>query len=348
MFLKSKERQLRRKLAGLIILVSLIAIMPVRAMAWGSEGHQITALIAYDLLTPRARNNVLAVLQGRKITALAVWPDDLKRAGQGCVIPGAIGCNPNYRPETAQWHFVDIPINESKYDPHGEYCRSSRYGDCIVPAIEDFRSILNRSTNRAFAANGDEQKRKLHDALSFVTHLLGDIHQPLHCADNKDGGGNSVLVTWQNEPQYTWDNIWNLHSVWDEYIVDRNIKAMKPGQRTFRLYAKSLFNELSPAERDYAQLKSSSIEVGLDENVIVWAEGSLAVAKTSTYKLPTSTVKTSTRGFQKKDRNGKPLDIVVLDEKYFTDNMPVVEKQLRLGGIRLARILNEIYDKDIQ
>ena len=347
MFRKKEGWQRRKSMVSLVVLVSLLAMAPVRALAWGNEGHQITALIAYDLLTPRARNNVLAVLEGRKITALAIWPDDLKRAGEGCVIPGLKVCNSNYRPETSEWHFVDIPLADTRFDPEGDYCHTSRYGDCIIPAIEGFRGILNKSTNRAFAANGDEQKRKLHDALSFVTHLVGDLHQPLHCADNKDAGGNAVLVTWQNEPVYTWDKIWNLHSVWDEYIVDRNIKAMPTGQRTFTRYAKSLFNGLSQAERDYAQLKSPVIETGTAENVIAWAEGSHALAKTSTYVLPSTKVKTSTRGFQKKDKQGNPLDIIVLDEDYFTGNMPVVEKQLRLGGIRLARILNEIYDKDI-
>jgi len=70
------------------------------------------------------------------------------------------------------------------------------------------------------------------------------------------------------------------------------------------------------------------------------------LAKSSAYHLPSKTVKTSTRGFQKIVQ-GQPVDIVVLDEKYFTDNMPVVEKQLQRGGVRLARILNEIFDKDI-
>src|ERR1041384_7358932 len=172
MFLRNKRARLRRGLACLVMLVCSTTMMPVRTMAWGNEGHQITALIAYALLTPKARNNVLAVLEQEKITDVATWPDDLKRAGKGCVIPGAKECNPNYRPETAQWHFVDIPISgEGKYDPQADYCRPSRYGDCIVPAIEDFRDILNKSTRRAFDSNSDEQKRKLHDALSFIVHL---------------------------------------------------------------------------------------------------------------------------------------------------------------------------------
>lgn len=349
MSLRNKRVRMRRTLACLTVLVCLTTIAPVSASAWGNEGHQITALVAYMLLTPRARNNVDAVLAGKKIDGIATWPDDLKRAGEGCVVPNAKGCNPNYRPETSQWHFVDMPLGDGRFDPKGDYCRSSRYGDCIVPAIDDFRDILNRSTRRTFASNGDEQKRKLHDALSFIVHLLGDIHQPLHCAqNNNDGGGNNVLVTWTGEPKYTYDVVWNLHSVWDEYLVDRNISLMPQGKRTYPAYAASLFKKLNKAERDYAQAKASNIESGRAETVVAWAEGSHALAKTSAYSLPSKTVKTSTRGAQKKDRQGKPLDLIVLNEKYFTDNMTEVEGQLRLGAVRLARILNEIYDKDIQ
>lgn len=347
MFFRNGSRSLRR-MAALVVLSFLITMMPVRTMAWGSQGHKITALIAFALLTPRAQTNVIAVLQGQRIDGVATWPDELKRAGQGCVVPGAPGCNPNYRPETTQWHFADIPIKgDGRFDPQADYCRPSRYGDCIVPAIEGFRDILNKSTNRAFAANGDEQKRKLHDALSFIVHFLGDVHQPLHCADNDDAGGNNVLVSWQGEPKYTYDDIWNLHSVWDEYLVERNIMAMEPNKRTYNRYAEWLYNKLSTEERNYAQLKSPVIQADRAENVISWAEGSHALARTSAYNLPSKKVKTSSRGFQKKDRQGKLMDITVLDEKYFSQNLPVAEKQLRLGGVRLARILNEIYDKDI-
>lgn len=348
MLLRNRGGRLAKGLAGWIIIVCLTTILPGRAMAWGREGHQTTALIAYLLLTPRAQKNLLAVLQGRKIAEVSTWPDDIKRAGKGCVTPGAPGCSPEYRPETDHWHYVDIPFEDSKFDPKADYCRSTRYGDCIIPAIEEFREILNRSTRRAFAANSDEQKRKLHDALSFIVHFLGDIHQPLHCAErNHDAGGNNVAVTWEGEPKYTYDDVWNLHSVWDEYIVERNIKTMPQDKQTYSFYAKALFDKLSQAERDYAQLKSASIEAGRAETVEAWAEDSHALAKSGAYGLPSKTVKTSTRGFQKKNPQGQALEIIVLDEKYFTDNMPVVARQLQLGGVRLARILNQIYDKEI-
>src|SRR5205085_7822821 len=243
MTLMNNRSRLARGLACLSALACLTTLMPGRALAWGSEGHQITALVAYMLLTPRAQKNLAAFLEGRKITEVATWPDDIKRPGKGCVTPGAAGCNPEYRPETAQWHFVDIPLEADQYDPKADYCRSTRYGDCIVPAIEDFRDLLSRSTKRAFASNGDEQKRKLHDALGFLVHFLGDIHQPLHCAErNHDAGGNNVPVTWDGEPKYTYDQVWNLHAVWDEYLVERNIQTMPQERRTHAFYAKALFD----------------------------------------------------------------------------------------------------------
>src|SRR6185295_12385556 len=100
MLLRNRSGWLARGLAGWIIIVCLITILPGRARAWGRDGHQTTALIAYLLLTPRAQKNLLAVLQGRKIVEVSTWPDDIKRAGKGCVTPGAPGCGPEYRPET--------------------------------------------------------------------------------------------------------------------------------------------------------------------------------------------------------------------------------------------------------
>ncbi len=338
---------LRRFVSFLLIAAFLIAVTPVQTLAWGDEGHKITALIAYALLNPRAKANVDVVLEGVKITDAAVWPDALKRAGDGCTKPGA-DCNPNYRPETTQWHFVDMPLNGTgKFSKTADYCRSTREGDCIVLAIEDFKDMLARSTRGAFADKRSEDKRKFHDALSFMVHFLGDIHQPLHCADNDDAGGNGVLVTWQNEPAYQWDTIWNLHSVWDEYLVTRNIMKMNTAEKTYAKYAASLVLTVSEAERKYAQMKSQTINSNQPETTAAWAESSFVVAKNSTYKLPTNTVTKSTRGAEKKDRQGQLRKIVVLDENYFNANMPEVERQLRLGGVRLARILNEIYDKDI-
>lgn len=321
-----------KKLATYLVTIAfLITIVPVRTLAWGGDGHRITALIAYALLNPRAKKNVDILLQGRTIAQISTWPDDLRRpwlgevANPDCVVPGVAGCNPNYRPETALWHFVDIPVEgNGHFSKDADYCRSTRQGDCVVLAIDDFVVLLKQSTNGVFANYKVDKKRQYHDALSFLVHFLGDIHQPLHCAErNGDAGGNLVQVTWQNPPSGTW----NLHSVWDGELVKRNIT--KAGKQNADEYAAWVVQNLPVAERDYATLKSSTIKPGTPENVVAWAESSHTIARNVAYSKP-----------------AQP-GVTVLDQAYFDAAVPEVQKQLRLGGVRLARLLNEIFDKDI-
>jgi hypothetical protein len=321
-----------KKLATYVVTVAfLITILPVRTLAWGDDGHRITALIAYKLLNPRAKQNVDTLLQGRSIAEVSTWPDDLKRPWLGfnpdpkCVVPGVSGCNPNFRPETALWHFVDIPVEgDGHFSKDADYCRSTRQGDCIVLAIDDFVVLLKRSTEHAFGTYKPDKKRQYHDALGFLVHFLGDIHQPLHCAErNNDGGGNAVEVTWQNPPPGTL----NLHSVWDSELVKRNISLA--GKQNYNDYAVWVVQHLSAAERNYATLNSETIEPGKPENVIAWAESSHTIARNVAYSKP-----------------AQP-GVTTLDQAYFDAAVPKVQQQLRLGGVRLARILNEIFDKDI-
>ena len=321
-----------KKLATYVVTVAfLITILPVRTLAWGDDGHRITALIAYKLLNPRAKQNVDTLLQGRSIAEVSTWPDDLKRPWLGfnpdpkCVVPGVSGCNPNFRPETALWHFVDIPVEgDGHFSKDADYCRSTRQGDCIVLAIDDFVVLLKRSAEHAFGTYKPDKKRQYHDALGFLVHFLGDIHQPLHCAErNNDGGGNAVEVTWQNPPPGTL----NLHSVWDGELVKRNISLA--GKQNYNDYAVWVVQHLSAAERNYATLNSDTIEPGKPENVIAWAESSHTIARNVAYSKPTQP------------------GVTTLDQAYFDAAVPKVQQQLRLGGVRLARILNEIFDKDI-
>ena len=324
-------KTLKKFAAYLVTIAFLITMLPAPTLAWGGEGHRITALIAYKLLKPRAKANVDILLQGRTIAEVSTWPDDLKRPWVGfdpnpkCVVPGVDGCNPNYRPETALWHFVDIPVESNgHFSKDADYCRSTRQGDCIVLAIDDFVALLNRSTEQAFSSYKVDKKRQYHDALGFLVHFLGDLHQPLHCAErNNDGGGNSVQVTWQNGPQT------NLHSVWDGELVKRNIRKMPSNKQNEGDYATWVVQHLSVAERDYANLESTTIKPGTPENVIAWAESSHTIARKVAYSKPAQ------------------AGVTTLDQAYFDAAVPKVQEQLRLGGVRLARILNEIFDKDI-
>jgi hypothetical protein len=138
-------------------LLSLIVAAPVQALAWGQEGHSIIAEVAQHRLSPGAAAEVARLLgPGRSLASVSSWADDIR----------------DERPETYRWHFVDMPLAETKYDPD-KHCKPTEKGDCIVAALERLKKDLQ-------CAPTNDQKR---DALRFVIHFVRDIHQPLHTVD---------------------------------------------------------------------------------------------------------------------------------------------------------------------
>jgi len=168
-----------------LLLALLFALLaPLPAWAWGAEGHEIIAAIALDELTPRARGQVAQLLgsPGMMIHD-ANWADEIR----------------DLRPDTGRWHYVDIPLNAAGYDAR----RDCPHQACAVAQIEqDQRILADPRAPRAMRA----------EALRFLIHFVGDVHQPLHSEDNGDKGGNAIRVTLDGERA-------NLHRVWDADTV---------------------------------------------------------------------------------------------------------------------------------
>jgi hypothetical protein len=157
-----------RRLAIVLIVATLV---PAQAFAWGSEGHRIIAEIAEQHLQPetaRQIRDLLAIENETSLAHVANWADQIRPQ----------------RPETASWHFVDIPITAPGYDRS----RDCAGDNCVVAKIDQFTDELR---NPALAP------RQRLEALKFVVHFVGDLHQPLHASDNNDRGGNEVHVTFQ-------------------------------------------------------------------------------------------------------------------------------------------------------
>jgi hypothetical protein len=167
------------------VVVAVIAgCLP--SFAWGPEGHSLVARIAHAQLTPAARARVDEILgPDTTMVSIASWADEVRRS----------------RADTAPWHYIDIPIDQ----PHLDMARDCPKGDCVIAKIEDFRKALN---DPAIAP------AQLREDLMFLIHFIGDMHQPLHCSDNKDKGGNDVHVEFFGKPT-------NLHSVWDSGLLGR-------------------------------------------------------------------------------------------------------------------------------
>jgi hypothetical protein len=154
------------------------------AVAWGPEGHSLIARIAEAQLKPAVHARVVEILgPGKNMSSVASWADEVRRS----------------RPETGPWHYVDIPIGEAHFDM-GRDCAG---GACIVAAIAAMEQKL-----RDPAADAGARR----EALMFLIHFVGDMHQPLHCSDHDDKGGNSVPVIYR-------DRRTSLHSAWDSGLL---------------------------------------------------------------------------------------------------------------------------------
>lgn len=207
-------------------------------LAWGPQGHRVVAVIAQMNLTPQARDKVNALLGPyNSLGAISSWADDTR-------VDFA---------ETVPWHYIDIPLDSNAID----LASQCPQGNCVVAQIEKFEGILKDP-------HASETDRRM--ALEFLVHFVGDLHQPLHCEDNHDKGGNEVQVVFFAQPS-------NLHSVWDSGILGH----IQP-------YGNKLADELNgritPAERE--QWGKGSVED--------WALESHRLARDVAYKdLPPGT-----------------------------------------------------------
>jgi S1/P1 Nuclease len=160
-----------------IFAAFLAAAAPL--FAWGPEGHNLVARIAEAQLTPAVHARVAEILGANATMAsVSVWADQVRRS----------------RPETAPWHDVEIPIHKRL-----NMKRDCPNGDCVIAKIADFRTALADPSTAPAARR---------EALMFLIHFVGDMHQPLHCSSNKDHGGSDTHV------QYNGRTV-TLHAAWD-------------------------------------------------------------------------------------------------------------------------------------
>ena len=190
-----------------------VLLLPSLCLAWGGEAHQLVALIAEDQLTPEAKAGVTELLDGAGMYDAEVvnWADQIRRG----------------RRETAPWHYVNIPHDAAGFDRE----RDGRGGDNIIDAIETQTKIL---------ADKSQPREKRQEALKFVIHFVGDLHQPLHSADRDDRGGNTRLVMYPGQSRAQ-----NLHTVWDRWLV-RDFMA----RRRVAEVAETLSRSITPQQRE--------------------------------------------------------------------------------------------------
>jgi nuclease S1 len=285
-------------LSCLLLLAPLIR--PDRALAWGDKGHLIVARIAAQLLSPAARHQVAELLEeGETLESVAVWADSLRGSFK----------TPGVRPETPMWHFVDIPLKE-EYDAARD-CPETPNGSCVVSAMVIFQDALTE-IRKGYYGNSR------YEALKFLVHFVGDAHQPLHCVDDHDAGGNLKTVVWID------GSISKLHGVWDDGILSENMKRQNVSDP--RQYADRLIAQLSPQQKQDANPSASPKPTVVPRATIEgWAKAAHAIAQKAYADIG------------QPDANGR----FHLNAAYYNNHKAEVDDQLKRAGARLARILNE-------
>lgn len=173
-----------------VFLGLLLPLIPTTSFAWGVTGHRIVAEIASHHLTSKAQKAIFALLGQQSMAMVSNWPDLIKS-------------DTTHRYDhTSPWHYLDFPANSTRVQ---------------------FDELLGKHTGENLYTQTQALIRQLKDpsiskadkvfALTFLIHMIGDMHQPLHVGRDEDQGGNKVQVMWFDRPT-------NLHRVWDEHLVE--------------------------------------------------------------------------------------------------------------------------------
>lgn len=254
------------KVKSLIIMLCA----PLMAMAWGQKGHDVVANIASRHLTPAAAAAVDSILEGKSMVYWANWLDNASHT-------------PVYG-YTRTWHYKNI---DAQYD--FDTAPLNPKGDVVTALNEQIAVLENPDTS------GPDGKL----ALKIVIHLMGDMHQPMHCGRYSDRGGNNYKVKF-------FDNETNLHSVWDSRVPETGHKWS---------YTEWTDQIDRTDSRQCAEIVRGTVSD--------WCRETYAIAREVYAATPEGTV---------------------VSYDYIAGWTPTVEQQFLRGGLRLAHVLNYIFD----
>lgn len=174
----------------------LPSVIAAPALAWGVQGHGLVAEVAQGRLEPAVAlqiDQLLAIEGHDQLVDIASWADQLRER------------DPDLGRRSARWHFInladeDVPAADNCHYQPQRHCKD---GNCVIAAIDTQAKRL-----------GDTALAPLErlQALKFVVHFVGDVHQPMHAGYGHDKGGNDMQV--QHDGRGS-----NLHSLWDSGML---------------------------------------------------------------------------------------------------------------------------------
>ena len=241
----------------------------------------MVAYVADAELNAKARIAVRKIIHDDSLSSVAYWMDEVRRTPEGKAMKA--------------WHYVGTRVCGSGQP----WCPNEV---CAVTKIEWARDLLRQP-------QGDDDVLL---AIRVLTHLVGDLHQPLHAADNADFGGNQATITNRMCVEYgsTQPTACRLHTYWDTNLV----KTAARGQSE-QAAAAAWSAALGPLPAEDSDQPSD------------WARESWELAKATAYSF---------EGFACKVGKVK----FAATDDYDDAGVSTVKQQIAKAGKRLARLLN--------
>lgn len=264
----------------LFVMLATLVSSPSPVM-WGSEGHRIVCEIAWQRMTPAARTMVN--------TIRAADPDSSANFADSCNWADRVRAN---YPYANTYHYINIPSGSSGVDLARDCADQEKR--CAPWAIANYANVL---------ADPRSSPTYKAEALKFLAHFIGDLHQPLHAGRPEDLGGNLIRVEFFGLRGRNGDSL-NLHAVWDVSIIER-------GKLTWPDSAIALNQAITGQE---------AVDWG-NSTVLDWTNESFRASEDLVYRLPG-------------DKR--------IDDDYYRSGLTLSRTAIQKAGVRLAMILNEI------
>jgi hypothetical protein len=299
-----KQRSLKDIRSGICIL-AILAQSSLACFGWGPGGHMMVAKIAHDRLNPKAKaeadrlaaikiNPVNVTAESLDFIEASHWPDDVRTL---------FGFT-----NTAEFHFVDFPFSQDGTELPEDLPKEQN----VLRALTSYVNTLKTSAD-------DNEKAQ---ALRFIIHLVGDVHQPLHCSSRVtskftegDRGGNEVHITETDAEGQK--HAKSLHSFWDGGLdtFPATGHLAPPAVADIEKAADALVKKFPDTDPNWNK--------GTAFDFNTWAQESFTLAKQQVY-----------------------TDLVprkAIPQSYMDRCTPIAERRVVWAGYRLAKLLNTIW-----
>jgi osmotically-inducible protein OsmY len=314
-----------------LLLSILLFTFAFPAFAWDDSGHKLVAYIAWQQMSPEAREKAINILlnapEDAQLNALYPTPPDEDFTTYPIGARSKAAKQRDYFMIVAYW--ADIVRNrkyEKRYKYHhgtwhylDTYWRDSNGKIETIPDMEnDKENVVERLFEFDKVLRSDAKDAEKAIALAWILHLSGDVHQPLHASGRVtaeepkgDQGGNTFSLSPKDAPRKE-----NLHWYWDSIVV-RTVP--RKNDATDADYLLPIGNAIM---KKYPLAKMQNrLEIGKFD---AWQQESFRIASTRLY--PKTLI-----------RNQMP------SAAYNKMAFGIAEEQIALAGYRLGAWLNQIF-----